>query len=122
MALLGVSPGVARPTALALNILVASLVLVRFWRRGHVSFRSLVPFLIGSIPFAFVGGAISLPTEVYKPVLGVVLIVAAIQFARTARRVAEEDLETPQVPFVAAVVAGAVIGLLSGLTGTGGGI
>jgi uncharacterized membrane protein YfcA len=122
MALLGVAPAVARPTALALNILVASLVLFRFWRRGHVSVRALVPFLIGSIPFAFIGGAIQLPTTVYKPLLGIVLIIAAAQFARTARQVDEAGLGEPRVPFIPAVLAGAAIGLLSGLTGTGGGI
>ena len=121
MALLGVSPAVARPTALALNILVASLVLFRFWRGGHVSWRSLVPFLIGSIPLAFIGGAIQLPTTIYKPLLGVVLIIAGAQFARTARQVSD-DVTEPRVPLIAGIVAGAAIGLLSGLTGTGGGI
>ena len=122
MALLGVSPAVARPTALALNILVASLVLARFWRGGHVSLRALAPFLIGSIPLAFIGGAIQLPTTVYKPLLGVVLIIAGAQFARTARQVSETELTDPRVPLIPGVIAGAAIGLLSGLTGTGGGI
>lgn len=122
MALLGVSPAVARPTALALNILVASLVLFRFWRGGHVSLRALVPFLIGSIPLAFIGGAIQLPTSIYKPLLGVVLIIAGAQFARTAREVSEAELAEPRVPLIPGVVAGAAIGLASGLTGTGGGI
>lgn len=122
MALLGVAPAVARPTALALNILVASLVLLRFWRRGHVSVRALLPFVIGSIPFAFIGGAIQLPTTLYKPLLGIVLIIAGAQFARTARQIDESDLGEPRVPVIPAVLAGAAIGLLSGLTGTGGGI
>jgi uncharacterized membrane protein YfcA len=122
MALVGVSPLVARPTALALNILVASLVLARFWRGGHVSARALVPFLIGSIPFAFIGGAIQLPTTIYKPLLGAVLIVAGAQFARTARQISESELSETRVPLVWGIMAGAAIGLLSGLTGTGGGI
>ncbi len=122
MAILGVPPTVARPTALALNILVASLVMLRFWRSGFVSLRAIAPFLIGSVPFAFLGGAISLPTDVYKPLLGGVLLVAAAQFARTASRAADEEPSIPRVPVIPAIVAGAVIGLLSGLTGTGGGI
>lgn len=122
MALLGVSPAVARPTALALNVLVASLVVVRFWRGGHISMRALAPFLIGSIPFAFIGGAIQLPTTIYKPLLGIVLIIAGAQFARTARQVSEAELTEPRVPLIPGVLAGAAIGLLSGLTGTGGGI
>ncbi len=122
MALLGVPPAVARPTALALNILVASLVMLRYWRSGFVSLRAIAPFLIGSIPFAFLGGAISLPTNIYKPLLGVVLLIAAVQFARTATRAADEEQSVPSVPFLPAIIAGAAIGLVSGLTGTGGGI
>ena len=122
MAVLGVPPAVARPTALALNILVASLVVLRYWRSGLVHLRAIAPFLIGSIPFAFIGGAIALPTDIYKPLLGAVLLVAAVQFARTARRAVDEEPSIPRVPVIQAIVAGAAIGLLSGLTGTGGGI
>lgn len=122
MAVLGVPPAVARPTALALNILVASLVVLRYWRSGFVSFRAIAPFLVGSVPFAFIGGAITLPTDVYKPLLGAVLLVAAVQFARTASRAAGEEPSVPNVPVIPAIVAGSAIGLLSGLTGTGGGI
>jgi len=122
MAVLGVPPAVARPTALALNILVATLVMLRYWRSGFVSLRATAPFLVGSIPFAFIGGAIALPTNIYKPLLGAVLLVAAVQFARTAKRAADEEPSIPRVPAIPAIIAGATIGLLSGLTGTGGGI
>ncbi|HLB45089.1 MAG TPA: sulfite exporter TauE/SafE family protein [Candidatus Limnocylindrales bacterium] len=122
MALLGVSPEIARPTALTLNILVASFVTLRFWRAGLVHPRTLLPFVVASIPLAFVGGAIHVPANVYKPLLGAVLLVAAAGFARTARRVADDDAPPPQPPIVPALLVGGVIGLLSGLTGTGGGI
>ena len=56
MGLLGLSPDVARPTALALNIIVASFVTFRFWRGGYLSGRVLAPFLLGSIPLAYLGG------------------------------------------------------------------
>ena len=58
MGLAGVAPDVARPTALALNIVVATFVTFRFWRGGHVSGRALLPFLLGSIPLAFLGGSL----------------------------------------------------------------
>jgi uncharacterized protein len=124
MALLGVAPDVARPTALALNIVVASFVTFRFWRRGYISGRALVPFLIGSVPFAFIGGSLPISGALYKQLVGVVLIVAAIQLARTARQAARADTgqATPNPPPIPAVAIGAGIGLLSGLTGTGGGI
>jgi hypothetical protein len=124
MAILGVSPDVARPTALALNIVVASFVTFRFWRAGYISGRALGPFLLGSIPLAFIGGSLPVAAPVYKQLLGIVLLVAAAGMAGTARRAAQTDTgrATPHVPGMPAVLIGAAIGLLSGLTGTGGGI
>lgn len=124
MALSGISPDVARPTALALNILVASLVSYRFWRGGYISWRALAPFLLGSIPLAFLGGSLPVAPGLYKKLVGIVLIGAAAGMAQTARRAAAADTgrAEPAVPPVPAVGIGAGIGLLSGLTGTGGGI
>jgi uncharacterized membrane protein YfcA len=124
MAILGVAPDVARPTALALNIVVASFVTFRFWREGHLSFRVLAPFLIGSIPMAYLGGTLPVAPAVYKQLVGFVLLVAAVGMASTARRAAQAETSkaTPHAPVVPAVLIGAAIGLLSGLTGTGGGI
>lgn len=120
MALLGVSPGVMRPTALVLNILVASIVSLRFARAGYVRPMAVLPFLAGSVPAAFLGGALTLPGEIYRPLVGGVLIFAAVRFGVTAARVGEEF--PPRPPLPAAVMSGAAIGLLAGLTGTGGGI
>jgi uncharacterized membrane protein YfcA len=124
MALSGVAPDVARPTALALNIVVATFVTVRFWRGGYISGRALLPFLLGSVPLAFLGGSLPVAPALYKKLVGVVLLFAAAGMALTARRAAEADTgrAKPQVPTLPAVGIGAVIGLLSGLTGTGGGI
>ena len=122
MALLGVAPEVARPTALALNICVASFVTLRFWRVGLVQPRALLPFVVASIPLAFIGGAIHIPASLYKPLLGAVLLVAAAGFVRTARRTADDVAAPPRIPVVPALLVGGIIGLLSGLTGTGGGI
>lgn len=122
MALLGVAPATMRPTALALNILVASLVTLRFHLAGQVRWSALWPFLLGSIPMAFVGGALTLPPGVYKPLAGVVLLVAAGRLFMTAGRAAAIEEPEPRVPVVPAVASGGVIGLLSGLVGTGGGI
>ena len=124
MALTGVAPDVARPTALALNIVVASFVTFRFWRGGYISGRALLPFLIGSVPLAFLGGSLPVAPGLYKKLVGVVLLLAAVGMALTARRAAEADTgrARPDVPTLPAVGIGAAIGLLSGLTGTGGGI
>lgn len=122
MGLVGVAPETMRPTALALNILVASIVTVRFQLAGQVAWRAVLPFVIGSIPLAFVGGGLTLPSAAYKPLAGVVLLVAAGRLAWTSGRAATGEEPSPRVPFVPAIAIGAVIGLLSGLVGTGGGI
>jgi uncharacterized membrane protein YfcA len=113
MALSGISPDVARPTALALNILVASLVSFRFRRGGY-----------SSIPLAFLGGSLPVAPGLYKKLVGIVLLGAAAGMALTARRAAAADTghAEPAVPPAPAVGIGGGIGLLSGLTGTGGGI
>jgi uncharacterized membrane protein YfcA len=122
MGLLGVAPATMRPTALALNVLVASIVTIRFHLAGQVPWRSVLPFVAGSIPMAFVGGGLVLPVDVYKPLAGVVLLVAAARLAMTAGRAGAAEEPAPRVPVVPAIAVGGVIGLLSGLVGTGGGI
>jgi uncharacterized protein len=73
MALVGVAPDVMKPTALALNILVASIATARYYRAGYFSWAALWPFALGSIPLSFVDGAITLPGYLYKPAVGIVL-------------------------------------------------
>ncbi len=120
MGLFGVAPGVMRPTALVLNIVVSSFTVWRFWRAGLFRWRVLWPFLIGAIPMGFVGGAIVLPTHIYRPVVGIILFIAAARFLWPKVFPAAPDVRDP--PIFPAVGCGAAIGLLSGLTGTGGGI
>lgn len=120
MALFGVQPAVMRPTALVLNIIVASLGSIRFIRAGLFRWRTLWPFLLGAMPFAFVGGAISLPGEFYRPLVGVVLLLSAARLLWPREIQALHDWSDP--PVWLAILCGAGIGLLSGLTGTGGGI
>src|SRR5215210_8348719 len=79
MAFMAVSPDVTRPTALVLNLFVASIAAFQFWRAGHFSWRLFWPFAAASVPFAFIGGMIKLPTNVYKIVLGLVLLFAAFR-------------------------------------------
>ena len=123
MALVGVAPDVMKPTALALNILVASIATARYYRAGYFSWSALWPFAIGSVPLSFVGGAITLPGYLYKPTVGLVLFYAAYRLFRSTM---EGAMEAPDkginIPTVPAVAWGGGIGLLSGLTGTGGGI
>lgn len=119
MALFGLAPDVMKPTALLLNILVASIATVRFYRAGYFSWPMLWPFMIGSIPASFAGGALQLPTNIYKPLVGVVLLIGAVRLAWPSAPVAKEPKPVPTAP---GILWGVGIGLLSGLTGTGGGI
>ncbi len=121
MSLVGMGPAVMRPTALVLNLFVATIVIVRFHRAGALPWRQLVPLAIGSVPAAFIGGVIHLPGELYRPLVALVLLVGAWRLA-TARTSAEAEAERPGVPFLPGVAVGAGIGLLAGLSGTGGGI
>jgi uncharacterized membrane protein YfcA len=119
MALAGIAPAVMRPTALVLNLFVAGIAAIQFARAGHFSWRLFWPFALGSIPLAFVGGTIHLPTDVYKQILGAVLLFAAVRLVFEPRPGA--PARAP-MPMWLAVLVGAAVGLLSGLTGVGGGI
>jgi hypothetical protein len=120
MALLGTAPEVMRPTALVLNLFVATIVVVRFGRAGHLPWRSMLPLVAASIPAAFVGGTIDLPGDVYRPLVAAVLLAGAWRLATA--RATDDGADRPGVPVVPGLAAGAGIGLLAGLTGTGGGI
>jgi hypothetical protein len=124
MAVVGLAPETMRPTALALNILVATIATARYARAGLFDWRTLWPFALASVPAAFLGGTLHLPTSLYRPLVGVILLLAALELARSARRseTGEEDASRSDVPVAPALCIGAGIGLLSGLTGTGGGI
>jgi uncharacterized protein len=125
MALVGMAPEGMRITALALNVLVATIGTVSYMHAGHFDWRTFYPFAILSIPAAFVGGVIHLPPAIYKPAVGLILLIAAAEIARSARRVAvaeAPDGGASGVPLAPGVMVGGAIGLLSGLTGTGGGI
>ncbi len=123
MALLSVAPAAMRPTALALNVLVAALATYRFRRGGWTRWDRLLPFVVTSVPLAYVGGRTHLATPGYRTLLGVVLILsAAIMIWRARKSAATFDEVTAPIPRYAALGCGAAIGLMSGLTGTGGGI
>ena len=118
MTLFGLTPAVIKPAALVLNILVASLTAFQFWKAGHFSWRLFWPFALLSAPFAFLGGYINLPTHIFKILVGIVLLYSAVRFLIEPK--GDQEPHEPSKPVALSVGAG--IGLLSGLTGTGGGI
>lgn len=124
MALLGFAPEQVRPTALALNLLVGGIGLFRFWRAGFVLPRNVLPFVLASAPAAFFAAQVQLARQSYSLLLGLVLLVAAAGIFRSAAHAEGEDSRAVgrRVPWPAGLAIGAAIGVLSGLTGTGGAI
>ena len=121
MALAGIAPAEMRPIALLLNILVSSLGAWKFYRAGYFRWRLFWPFAVVSIPMAYLGGAITLPGQAYKILVGIVLLYAAWQLWRSGRS-GDEMREVRELPLGWAMLIGAAMGLLAGLTGVGGGI
>lgn len=120
MALFSIAPEVMRPTALALNIVVAAIAAVRFAAKGQTNWRLLGAFAVTAVPAAFIGGGIQVSPQVYRPLVGAVLLLAAIRLFWQPARLAERP---PRPPSLAVTLpSGAALGLLAGLTGTGGGI
>jgi uncharacterized membrane protein YfcA len=123
MGLVGVEPEIMRPTALALNILVSGISLWRHVSTGQFSARLFWPIAFISTPLAFIGGRLALPAELYRPVVGVALLYAAIRLFLSGRHNGERlDRKTAVLPLWVTLAAGGVIGLLSGLVGIGGGV
>lgn len=120
MALFNLAPEVMKPTALVLNLVVATVGTIRFARAGHFSWNLFWPFAALSIPCAFVGGAKQLPIPAYKILLGCVLLFAAWRLA--LKQSTHASAVTKPIPLFPALALGAALGLLSGLTGVGGGI
>jgi len=119
MAFFGFAPSIIKPTSLALNIFVSAIVAVRFWRDGHFRWRLFWPLALSSVPCAVIGGYLNLPNRAFKMLLGSALLIGALPFFR--RKWSESsNLVTP--PFLGSLLAGAGVGLLSGLTAIGGGI
>jgi uncharacterized protein len=118
MTLFGLAPAIIRPTALILNILVAIIGSFQFWKAGHFSWKLFWPFALLSVPAAYVGGYLQPSAGVLRILIGLVLLFSAARLI--FRRSDPPETNPPGKPV--AVGIGAGLGLLSGLTGTGGGI
>jgi uncharacterized membrane protein YfcA len=120
MSLMGIAPDVMRPTALILNILVAFIAVVKFSRVGAFSWDLFWPMALTSIPFAYMGGTLTLPESVFKPLVGIVLLLSALHIYLNTKSITRVNDKNPSKIILLSV--GAVLGFLSGLTGVGGGI
>ncbi|MBI5298502.1 MAG: sulfite exporter TauE/SafE family protein [Chloroflexi bacterium] len=121
MSLFGIPPQEMATIALVLNILVASISFSFFYRAGHLRRDLLLPFVIASVPAAFIGGYFNITDEIYSILLYAVLTFVAIRLLLFSR---PQDDSQPlrSVPLVWALLIGFGIGVLSGMVGIGGGI
>jgi uncharacterized protein len=118
MALVGMAPEEIKPTALAMNILVAAIGSWQFWRAGHFRWALFWPFALLAAPMAFLGGWLALPGDMFKLLIGVILLWSAAVLWWRPR----DDRSTSAPAKPVAIVAGGALGFVAGLTGTGGGI
>src|SRR5688500_13003266 len=119
MGLFEMSTLIMKPTALVLNLFVSLTSFLQFYRGKHFHWKVFLPFAIASIPMAFVGGQINLAGDIYKQILGVLLLIPVARFLFFANYPVT-DTKKANVPL--SLVIGAIIGFLSGLIGIGGGI
>jgi uncharacterized membrane protein YfcA len=118
MTLLGFSSLVMKPSALCLNIVVASLAVWHFQRQDCVNFRQAFFFLAGSVPSVFLASQWNVSKTVFTVVLGMALLGSAVRLLVTVRE--PENIRPPQA--AVAVICGFFLGILSGISGIGGGV
>lgn len=111
------------PTVLVLNLLVSGLAFINYQRAGHFELRLLVPFIVASIPAAYLGGATQLSPAAFSLLLGVALLAAALRFLLLPRPAAAAmpTLTTARL-YGIGIPVGLLLGFMAGLLGIGGGI
>ncbi len=119
MAVYNFTPDVMKPTALMLNLFVSLTSFLLYYKGGHFKWKVFLPFALASIPFSFLGGTISLDVQLYKKILGVLLLFPVIRFFVLPNT--DDNHLKPNKLFIS-LLFGTIIGFLSGLIGIGGGI
>ena len=108
--------------ALLCNIIVVTGNSINYVRAGNHNFKLLIPFLIGSIPMAFVGGTLLINKEIFEILLFFVLSVAGILLLINNKSYIEKNITVKKLNSIFSILVGSVIGLISGIVGIGGGI
>ena len=121
LALIGVAPASARVAVLITNVLVAGVAWWRFQRAGHFEWKPLLVFAVASVPCAVLGSKVHVSVEAYKLVLGSVLTLAGLVLVCRARW-QTDGIALRKFFWPLALIIGAVLGFLAGLTGIGGGV
>ena len=108
--------------ALCCNIIVVSGNSINYVRSGNLNLNLLIPYLIGSIPFAFFGASISISRELFEITLFVILSIAGIFLLIESKSFNNDQIKLNSIPIVVSIFIGSIIGFISGIVGIGGGI
>lgn len=119
MVLFNFAPEFMRPSALVLNIFVSSVALFSYYKNGHFRLKLLIPFIVTSIPVAFIGGALTADPRTYKIILSIFLLIAISRMVFQPKNSANDIREINKY---GAYLIGIFLGFFSGLIGIGGGI
>lgn len=119
MALFSMEPLIMRSSALILNLFVAGISFFAYYRGGYFKPRILTPFILTSIPMAYLGASVTIDPRIYKVFLGLFLLIAVLRMLLIKPR-DTSSLRMP--PVVPALLIGAGLGFFSGMIGIGGGI
>lgn len=119
MALFSFAPETMKPTALILNLFVAGISFIYYYKAGFFNKKLFMFFAITSIPFAFLGGLLEVDASIYKKILAALLVFAILKMLNVFGK---EPTKTKEAKLWISLTIGALIGLFSGLIGIGGGI
>ncbi|MFO7657498.1 MAG: sulfite exporter TauE/SafE family protein [Bacteroidales bacterium] len=122
MALFGVGTMYMRASALLLNLFVAGISFAAYYRAGYFRFRLLLPFIIGSMPTAYLGAMIKIDPHIYKIILGICLLIAIGRILYKHWKPENSNYTLKKPHFLTAVLIGIILGFLAGMIGIGGGI
>jgi len=108
--------------ALSCNIVVVSGNCFNYIRTGNLNLKLLIPYLIGSIPLAFIGGSLPIEKKIFEILLFIVLAVAGILLLFNFKSYDDKEESYRKVPILISILIGGVLGFISGIVGIGGGI
>ena len=108
--------------ALFCNIIVVSGNSINFIRAGNINIKLVLPYLVGSVPFAFFGASLSIDKDLFEIILFIILIIAGFFLLVESRSYNQKNIKINQVSKFISILIGSIIGFFSGLVGIGGGI
>ena len=108
--------------ALFCNILVVTGNSINYIRAGNHNIKLLIPFLIGSIPFSFLGGTLIINKEIFEILLFLVLSIAGLLLMVNNKSYEKKEIKVKKLNFIISFLIGSILGIVSGIVGIGGGI